>query len=272
MKTPHEADSEALLNTLRLLYVEDDTEALQELSHFLRKRVADLKVAANGAEALQWCLDQSFDAIVCDLWMPEMDGFALIERLRSVGIHTPVIITSAFSDSETILRAVDLGIVKYCVKPVDPEELLDSLCRIAIEHLTDAGELILPGNRLMDRQQRLESEKTLKSTYAYLLKTLTGKGPREIHVSLGTDCVEVSAAEVLTPLELSLLQIPGNESLVTFLRKTLYTGNQESFEARVSEAFQLPASLESVRIGLLENSDRLTFSFRRSEHYEVEKC
>ena len=115
-----ESNNEALLlNTLRLLFVEDDPDASLELAHYLKKRVSSLAVAANGREALDLCGSHTFDVILSDLRMPEMDGMTFIRHLRSSGVQTPVVIMSAFSDSETILQAVDLGIVKYCVKPVN---------------------------------------------------------------------------------------------------------------------------------------------------------
>lgn len=272
MKNAQEYDASILLNTLRLLYVEDDAEALQELAQFLRRRVSSLTVATNGMEALKCCLSQSFDVILCDLWMPEMDGFAFIKRLRAEGIQTPIVITSAFSDAETILKAVDLGIVKYCVKPVEADELLDCLCRIAAQRLSEAGELRLPNNKLMDRQQRLECEKAVKSGCAYLLKTLTGKGPKDVHVSLGTDTLAVLATEVLTPLELSLLQLPGNTGMLSFLRRSLYNGNKNAFEAVISEIFNLSAILDEVQISFEENTDRLVFKLRMKPPGENVLC
>lgn len=89
-------NNKTLLNTLRLLYVEDDTEALQELAYFLKKRVGSLATASNGVEALALCKRQTFDAIICDLWMPKMDGLSLIQSVREAGLQTPVIVTSAF--------------------------------------------------------------------------------------------------------------------------------------------------------------------------------
>ncbi len=255
-------DAATLLNTLRLLYVEDDPDALQELSRFLRKRVSSLTVAINGMEALALCGTQHFDAILSDLRMPEMDGLTFINLLREAGVHTPVIITSAFSDSETILKAVDLGIVKYCVKPINTDELLESLCRIAAESLADAGDLVLNQNRLINRQQRLDAEKNLKSGYAYLLKTMTGKGPREVHVSLGTSGADLWATEVLTPLELTLLRNAGNIGLVGYLRKVLYDESQKDFEDLVSQTLNIPATLEDIKVEPSENVDRLIFHFR----------
>jgi CheY-like chemotaxis protein len=253
------ANNEKLLNTLRLLYVEDDREALEELAHFLKKRVASLAVATNGLEALEHCQRQTFDAILCDLWMPHMDGFTFIQTLREAGVQTPVIITSAFSDLDTILKAIDLGIVKYCVKPIEADELLDSLSRIALDKLTASGEAALPGNRLMDRQQRLEAEKALKSGFAHLLKSLTGKGPREVHVSLGTGDVEIWATDVQSPIETSLRGLAEHAGMVPYLRKSLYTGYKNRFEALIKDHLDADGSLTDIRIMAEENTDWLVF-------------
>lgn len=250
---------ETLLNTLRLLYVEDDREALEELAHFLKKRVASLAVASNGLEALELCRRQTFDVILCDLWMPKMDGFTLIQTLREEAIFTPVIITSAFSDLETVLKAIDLGIVKYCVKPIEADELLDSLCRIAQDKLSASGEA---AGRLMDRQARLEAEKALKSAFAHLLKSLTGKGPREVHVSLGAHDLELWATEVQSPFETSLLGLKEHSGVVPYLRKSLYTGYQQRFEALIADHLKVSASLEEVRVVIEENTDWLVFKLR----------
>lgn len=253
---------EVLLNTLRLLYVEDDHDAMQELSRFLRKRVSAITAAPNGTEALALARDQRFDVILTDLKMPEMDGLSFIKQLRNLGIQTPVIITSACSDSETILKAVDLGIVKYCVKPIDVDELLRVLARIAAELLNGTNGSILLNNRLLDRQQRLDAEKLIKSGYAHLLKNLTGKGPKEVHVTLGAEGIEITATEVLTILEASLVETAENASLVAYLRKILYTSRQKAFEAIVLECLRVPAILDDVHITPEENMDRLMFLFR----------
>ena len=251
--------NKTLLNTLRLLYVEDDLEALQELAYFLKKRVGSLATASNGVEALELCKRQSFDAIICDLWMPEMDGLTLIQVVREEGLQTPVIVTSAFSDIETILKAVDLGIVKYCVKPIEADELLTSLNRIASDKLSDADILINSDNCLIERQERLALEKALKSGFAHLLKSLTGKGPKQVHVSIGLNDLEIWATEVLSPIETSLASTVEHGGMVSYIRKSIYTSYRESFEKLVSETLERPASLVEVRNRVDENTDWVVF-------------
>jgi len=259
MSTKTFPESKQLLNSLRLLYVEDDTEALEELAHFLKKRVSSLATASNGLEALELCRRQTFDAIICDLWMPEMDGLTFIQSIRDEGFQIPVIITSAFSDIDTILKAVDLGIVKYCVKPLEVDELITCLNRIAEEKLSQSGILVTSDKQLMDRQERLELEKTLKSSFAHRLKTLTGKGPKKIHVSLGANDLEIWATEVLSPLETSLIGTAEHAGIVPYIRKAIYTSYRKSFETLVSETLGRSASLEEIRNGIEENTDWLVF-------------
>lgn len=253
------ADGKNLLNTLRVLYVEDDSEALSELAHFLKKRVGALSTASNGVLGLELLNKQSFDAIICDLWMPEMDGLTMIKTLREQGMQTPVIITSAFSDIDTILKAVDLGIVKYCVKPIEAEELMSCLERIAIDKLSEEGTPMTGDNKLLDRQERLELEKNLKSGFAHVLKNLTGKGPRKVHVSLSANDLEIWATEVLSPIEVSLLGTENHAGIVPYIRKSIYTSYQKDFEAFVEDIIKRPASLEDVRIEVEESTDWLVF-------------
>jgi CheY-like chemotaxis protein len=224
--------------------------------------VASLAVAVNGAEALELCHRQTFDVILCDLWMPKMDGFTLIQRLREEGNQIPVIITSAFSDIDTVLKAVDLGIVKYCVKPVEIEELMECLRRIALDKLSNSGGLSFPEKRLMDRQQRLEIEKELKSGFAHLIKSMTGKGPKEVHVSMGSNDLEIWATEVLSPIENSLMGLKEHSGVVSYLRKAIYTGYQARFESLVSDTLKTSASLEEIRFILEQNTDWLFFRLK----------
>ena len=244
-----------LLNTLRLLFVEDDPDATRELAHYLKKRVSSLAVAANGREALEQCASNTFDVILTDLRMPEMGGLTFIRHLRASNTQTPVVIMSAFSDSETILQAVDLGIVKYCVKPVNIAELTAALAKVASGRLVDAGVPVLPDSRLLDRQQRQK----IKSGYAYLIKSMTGKGPRDVQISLGIDSLGVQATDVLTLLESTLLKSKANVSLIMHLRKTLYVENQDALEKMVSGELGLAAGLRGIDPDPENNVDRLVF-------------
>jgi CheY-like chemotaxis protein len=69
-------------------------------------------------------LPEDLDLIFLDLMMPNMNGFEVMEKLRSLGHEVPIIILSALSRRETVLRAMSYGIRSYMTKPIKPDEVL----------------------------------------------------------------------------------------------------------------------------------------------------
>ena len=137
--------------------------------------------------------------------------------------------------------------------------LTAALARVASERLAGAGAPVLPDNRLLDRQQRLEIEKKIKSGYAHLVKSLTGKGPRDVQISLGSDSLSLQATDILTQMEVTLLKSGTNDSLLIHLRKTLYAENREAFEKMVAGELGLAVSLRGIDPDPENKIDRLVF-------------
>ncbi len=259
MDTEKNTSSENRLQHLRVLYVEDDPDTLRELSRFLKKRVGFLATAGNGTEALEACAKYPVDIVITDLRMPGMDGLSFVRELRNRGSRCPVVITSAFSDSDTILQAVDLGIVKYCIKPLNPAELVLTLEKLALEKLQEAGAL-LPEQSL-DRQHKLELEKKIRSELAHLLKALTGKGPKDIQVVLGARTLTIRISEAFTLMETTLLKNPANAGLVSYFRKTLYTEIRSAIEELFEESLGTRGVLADIEVDIPGQWDRLTLHF-----------
>ena len=129
----------SLLSHIRLLYVEDEADTREEFSKFLKRRVGKLITGENGQDGLRRFEEQPPDIVLTDLRMPGMTGLEMVRALREKGYRTPVVILSALSDSDTILEAVDLGIVKYHVKPVDTAVLVKEVQALAEQGLKAAG-------------------------------------------------------------------------------------------------------------------------------------
>lgn len=244
---------------LRVLYVEDEVETLQECSRFLKKRVGTLKVAANGIEALSICEKDTIDVVITDLRMPVMDGLELLKALRDASIHCPVIITSAFSDSDTILKAVDSGIVKYCVKPINTDELIHTLNEIARNILEHQGALTDSSGLILNKEEKQEYEKKLKSDLSRLIKTFTGKGPKDVQTFWQGNTIHIQLNDILTPLEHTLIEDSSQINLVTFVRKSFYLGKKAAFEACISTALNTTAQMTEVLPSPKENRDHLIF-------------
>lgn len=130
--TDAQPDSRGLLDGLRILIVDDDEPTLDVSRYVLESEGASVRAATSGAEALSLIEHDCPDAMITDLSMPRLDGFMLVEQLRrrpaSTGGLLPVAaMTARVSDADRT-RALRVGIQVYLVKPVDPAELIRTVC------------------------------------------------------------------------------------------------------------------------------------------------
>jgi serine phosphatase RsbU (regulator of sigma subunit) len=114
-----------------LLYVEDDEQIREQLANYFRRRVGDFHLAVNGAEGLELYRAHKPDIVVSDILMPEMDGLEMAERIKALDPHVPIILTTAFNETEYFLRAIQIGIDNYVLKPVDADLLGNALFKSA---------------------------------------------------------------------------------------------------------------------------------------------
>ena len=106
----------------RILIVEDDAAISRLLESNLRLSGYQLICTADGCQALELLQNQPFDLALCDIMLPEIDGFELLPHMRAQGV--PVIFVSAKADVQSRVRGLRLGADDYLVKPFDILELL----------------------------------------------------------------------------------------------------------------------------------------------------
>ncbi len=104
---------------LSVLYVEDDSAVRDQLSQYLRRRIGVLYTATNGREGLALFLQHRPALVITDIMMPEMGGLEMAEAIKATSPATPIIVTTAFNETDFLLKAIDIGIDKYLVKPVN---------------------------------------------------------------------------------------------------------------------------------------------------------
>jgi EAL domain-containing protein (putative c-di-GMP-specific phosphodiesterase class I)/ActR/RegA family two-component response regulator len=112
---------------LRLLVVEDNPTMLKLFGTAL-SQTNDVVLTASGAEATEALYGLPFDAIITDIMLPDFDGIELLKIIRSSDLDVPVIIVTGHPSVETAARAMELGALRYLVKPVDVVAL-DSVVR-----------------------------------------------------------------------------------------------------------------------------------------------
>jgi len=119
------------LKGLDVLVVEDDAASALLVSRALSKHGARVDTASNGSEALARFEEKRYPVIVTDICMPGMDGLELVERIRQLDKNTQIIATSAHSDTDFLISAIELGFNDYFLKPLKIEKLLWAVKRCA---------------------------------------------------------------------------------------------------------------------------------------------
>jgi len=119
------------LSKIRVLYVEDDEFIREELAETLEFDVKELIVAKNGLEGLEKFKQFNPDLVITDVKMPKMDGLMMSKEIKNISPKTPIIVTTAFSDSDYLMKAIEIGIDRYVTKPVDIDKLYDAINEIA---------------------------------------------------------------------------------------------------------------------------------------------
>ncbi len=129
------------LQTLTVLYVEDDPYTLDTVIEILEHRVKKLYTAINGQDGLLSFVKFKPDVVVTDILMPKMDGLQMCKAIRSIRRDTPLILTTCMDDSHILHQALELGVSSYVTKPILPPKLYTALGKIA-EALRNQHELI----------------------------------------------------------------------------------------------------------------------------------
>jgi putative nucleotidyltransferase with HDIG domain len=107
----------------RLLVVEDDTAVREFCVRLLRLIGYQVAWAENGRQALDTLNRESFDLVLTDLAMPEMDGITLLQQIRTQHPTTDIIMITAYGTIETAKRAIKLGAFDFMMKPINTEDL-----------------------------------------------------------------------------------------------------------------------------------------------------
>ncbi|MCG3668975.1 response regulator transcription factor [Aliarcobacter butzleri] len=114
------------MKTLKVLIVEDETKLANLIKASIKELFFKVNIAKDGIEGLKKFQSFKPDIIISDITMPNLDGLEMCQRIREES-NIPIVILSAYSQKEKLLKAIDLGINKYFIKPFDIEEFLEYL-------------------------------------------------------------------------------------------------------------------------------------------------
>ncbi len=128
--------------TLTLLYVGDDASIRQNAILYLSRFFANVLEAKDGVEALEIYHDNRPDIIIADIQMPRMGGLEFARQIRLTDTSTPIIIATAHTQTDYLLQAVELQLIKYIIKPITSSKLKEALT-LAHAHLRKHNQIIM---------------------------------------------------------------------------------------------------------------------------------
>lgn len=117
------------LKNVNVLYAEDEKELRDITSEFLKSFTKTQYVASNGEEGFNLFLEHqdSIDLVITDINMPILSGMDMIKKIKEINPKIPIIIATAFSNKEYLLEAINIGVDKYVLKPIDISKLLQAM-------------------------------------------------------------------------------------------------------------------------------------------------
>ncbi len=119
------------MGELRLLLVDDEVEFLEPMKARLERRGLACTTATSGEDALRLLGSDRFDCAVVDVKMPGMDGLELLRRVRRTWPDTAVVLLTGHASVELGVQGMELGAFEYLLKPVELDDLLDTVRRAA---------------------------------------------------------------------------------------------------------------------------------------------
>jgi PAS domain S-box-containing protein len=122
------------LDEVTIVAVDDNADARAFIDRVLKLHGAKVVSVDSGARAVEAVLQFHPDLVLCDLMMPEMDGYAVLRRLRALDDETakavPVIALTAFAGAENRLKTQQAGFQVHLDKPIDPPQLIEAIYRL----------------------------------------------------------------------------------------------------------------------------------------------
>ena len=113
-----------------ILIIEDDLETLEIMIEIFESEFAIVYSAINGCNAIEIFKNNKVDVILCDINIPKLNGLDTITTIRKINYSIPIIIISAYSDSETLLKASNSNIQGYFTKPLTSDKVENILDRV----------------------------------------------------------------------------------------------------------------------------------------------
>jgi len=114
---------------LKILIIDDEPDVRERLGNILKRRGYYVFTAKDGREGLQKAIENRVDIIICDIFMPNMNGVEFLREIREINLKAEVVVVTGAPTIEVCAEAFERNAVEYLTKPLTIEDILNSLAK-----------------------------------------------------------------------------------------------------------------------------------------------
>jgi len=261
----HLHDLMELGKELTVLYVEDDENLRLETTKIIERIFDKVDVASDGVEGLNAFNSKHYDLIITDIEMPQVNGIEMSRSIRAINKETPIVVVSAYSNTDYFMDAIAIGIDYYILKPIKMPRLIDTLFA-AVKRVTD--------KRIADQYRQKEIKQKVQKASQDMLAEITNVSPNPTIVYTDGNISFVNRAfrELFEEEDLKKL-VENEQYLWSFLNEKISIDNvvhtENNFIEQLDDSkFQENKHKISLRT---KNGRKIFFVFRNPLNLEAEQ-
>ena len=127
-----------------LLWVDDEIELLKSHIIFLEKKGYNVMTVSNGTDAIEQCMQRTYDLVILDEMMPGLSGLETLQRIKDISPATPIVMVTKSEEENIMNQAIGSKIADYLIKPVNPNQILLTLkknihCKEIVTEVTQSS-------------------------------------------------------------------------------------------------------------------------------------
>ncbi|MES0489877.1 MAG: response regulator [Leptospirales bacterium] len=151
---------------LKILIVEDEKTIRDQFKIILNRMFKTVYEAENGKMGIEIYLAWKPDIVITDIRMPVMDGLEMISEIKNINPSVPIVVVTAYSDQEYLMKAINLNVEKFITKPIDVSILKESLKPIA------TAILVYRTNKILENQMTMLMQAIMQSNDSIIIVNL----------------------------------------------------------------------------------------------------
>ncbi|MBU0925122.1 response regulator [bacterium] len=211
-----------ILHDFNILYLEDDENLLKHTKDILEDFVNNIYAVKTITEALDILLNKKVDVIISDILLKNENGIDFLKHIKNKNINIPTILTTAHTDTQYLLDAIRLKVENYIIKPININELLNSLHDILLPIVQKKE--IQKNNNVIKTISAITDGKQV-AIIKYIINTLDNEN---LFIASYTDIMESFA--ISKPTLIKLFKELAEKNILVKVQHKTYRFNEQALD------------------------------------------